>query len=180
VSESNKVRQVFKSTRHCKKVARELLEGIFVSEILRPSKRLWIVSPWIGDIPIIDNRSGSFWALDVSWAQKRIRLREVLLRIVQNGGVVTMVTRPPENEASVNQKLQRDMDARGLSKSFELIHTDKDLHNKGLLGEDFYLMGSMNFTYNGLEILGETLKLDRHSRRVAEARYAFKTEYTET
>ena len=178
MSPSNKVRQVFKSSRHCKKVARELLEGIFVSEVLKPSQRLWIVSPWISDIPIIDNRSGSFWALDVSWAQKQIRLREVLLRIVQNGGVVTMVTRPPENEITVGQRLQREMDARGQSEGFELIHTDEDFHSKGLLGEDFYLMGSMNFTYNGLEINDETISLDRDRQRVAEARYVFENEYT--
>ena len=33
---------------------RELLEGTFVSELLMPSESVWLVSPWITDIDILD------------------------------------------------------------------------------------------------------------------------------
>ena len=39
---------------------RELLEGIFVAELLVPSESIWLVSPWISDIDILDNRCGQF------------------------------------------------------------------------------------------------------------------------
>ena len=41
----------------------DLLQTIFASEIVAPSSRLWIVSPWISDIPVVDNRANSFTSL---------------------------------------------------------------------------------------------------------------------
>ena len=34
----------------------DLLQMLFLSELLAPSRCLWLVSPWISDIPVIDNR----------------------------------------------------------------------------------------------------------------------------
>jgi hypothetical protein len=47
------------------------------------------------------------------------------------------------------------------------------LHEKGLLGDDFYLSGSMNLTYGGVELLEETVKFDTAPEVVADARLVY-------
>ena len=54
-----------------------------------------------------------------------------------------------------------------------LLNEAEDLHEKGLLGDDFYLSGSMNLTYGGVELLEETVKFDTAEDVVAEARLVY-------
>ena len=35
----------------------DLLQTIFAALLLSPSRNLWLVSPWISDIPVLDNRT---------------------------------------------------------------------------------------------------------------------------
>ncbi|MFN8765058.1 MAG: hypothetical protein ACK5ZC_11340, partial [Pirellulaceae bacterium] len=51
------------------------------------------------------------------------------------------------------------------------------LHLKGLLGQDYYLSGSMNLTYNGVEINHEGVSLNRSPEAIAEARIHFQENY---
>ncbi len=44
------------STRHIP----DLLQAIFVAELISPSRDIWIISPWISDIPVIDNQTNRF------------------------------------------------------------------------------------------------------------------------
>jgi hypothetical protein len=43
------------------------------------------------------------------------------------------------------------------------------LHEKGLIGENFYLRGSMNFTYSGIYINDEHIELTTEPDQVARA-----------
>jgi hypothetical protein len=52
----------------------DLLEAAFVAELISPGSRLLVVSPWITDFPILDNRAGRFTHLDTQWGASRIRL----------------------------------------------------------------------------------------------------------
>ena len=54
-----------------------------------------------------------------------------------------------------------------------MIREAQDLHEKGLLGDDFYLSGSMNFTFGGVELLEEAVKFDTAEDAVAQARLVF-------
>jgi hypothetical protein len=49
----------------------------------------------------------------------------------------------------------------------------EDLHEKGLLADDFYLAGSMNLTYGGVELLEETVTFDTAADVIAQARLVF-------
>ena len=42
----------------------DALQCVFVSEVLVPSTPLWIITPWISDVPIIDNRAGPIQRAD--------------------------------------------------------------------------------------------------------------------
>ncbi len=39
------------------------------------------------------------------------------------------------------------------------VHMSDELHEKGLLGDDYYLSGSMNFTVTGIQINEEVVHL---------------------
>ena len=71
-------RRIYKSLHHATHEARDLIEAIFASELIRPSQRLWLVSPWISDLPVIDNTSESFSGLDPDWGARPVLLSEVL------------------------------------------------------------------------------------------------------
>ena len=165
-------RHIHKSSWRCQDEVRELLQAIFVGEMLAPSKCLWLVSPWISDIPIIDNRAGAFDALDSSWGPRTLRLGEVITRSLQIGTTVVVATRPvPHNRPFLAQLASAASEA-GVTSSL-LLNEAEDLHEKGLLGDDFYLSGSMNLTYGGVELLEETVKFDTAGDVVAEARLVY-------
>jgi hypothetical protein len=154
---------------------RELLEAIFVSELLMPSESVWLVSPWITDIDILDNRCGQFSSLVPTWGLRRIRLSEIFAKIMEQSQVF-VVARPDTHNESFLQRI-RDL-SRASDKSDNLnIGIHDTLHLKGLLGQDYYLSGSMNLTYNGVEVNDEGVSLDRSPESVAQARIHFKENY---
>ena len=51
-----------------------LLQALFSAELLVPSRRLWLVSPWISDIPILDNTAAGFSMLGPLWGRSWVRL----------------------------------------------------------------------------------------------------------
>jgi hypothetical protein len=151
---------------------KELLQAIFVGEMLAPSRCLWLVSPWVSDIPIIDNRTGAFDALDSSWGPRVLRLGEVIARALRIGTTVVVGSRPLRHNRPFLSQLSTAASELGVSSSL-LINEAEDLHEKGLLGDDFYLSGSMNLTYGGVELLEETVKFDTAQDVVAQARLVY-------
>ena len=57
------------------------------------------------------------------------------------------------------------------------VEISDTLHLKGLLGKDYYLSGSMNLTYSGVEINHEGISLNRSPEAIAEARIHFQENY---
>jgi len=51
------------------------------------------------------------------------------------------------------------------------------LHTKGLVGDNYRLFGSMNFTFNGIEINDESLHLDSNPESVARSLAEFEQQY---
>jgi hypothetical protein len=165
-------RHIHKSSWRCQDEVRELLQAVFVGELLAPSRCIWLVSPWISDIPIIDNRAGAFDAMDSTWGPRQLRLLDVLQRSLAVGTSVVVATRPlPHNRPFLDQLAGR-VEGSGASDAL-VVHEAEDLHEKGLLGDDYYLSGSMNFTYGGVELLEETVKFDTADDVVAQARLVY-------
>ena len=165
-------RHIHKSSWRCQDEVRELLQAVFVGELLAPSLCIWLVSPWISDIPIIDNRASAFDAIDSAWGPRQLRLLDVLQRCLAVGTWVAVATRPlPHNRPFLDQLRGRAEQCGALDAL--VVHEAEDLHEKGLLGDDFYLSGSMNFTYGGVELLEETVKFDTSDDVVAQARLVY-------
>lgn len=154
---------------------REIIETILIAELVAPSESLWLVSPWITDLEILDNRAGQFSSLVPNWEPRRILLSEVFAALALRSRV-HVIARPVDH----NQPFLRKM--RDLAEAFEgdrrpHIATSETLHLKGLLGQDYYLSGSMNLTYGGLETNDEGITLVRDFETAAKMRLHFVSSY---
>ncbi|MFG1757036.1 phospholipase D-like domain-containing protein DpdK [Micromonospora echinofusca] len=149
-----------------------LLQAVFIGELLAPSEEIWIVSPWISDIGVVDNTDGAFTGLEPSWGARHVRLSEMLLRLAARGTRVFVEVRPDEHNARFLQRLQQNETANRVQ-----VRRSPVLHEKGLLGDAYLLNGSMNFTYNGVQLLDEWVRFDTDPRAIAEARLAFRARW---
>ena len=132
----------------------DLLQTLLVTELLSPSRRIWLVSPWVSDIPVLDNSTGSLAAAAPSAPSRRLRLSEVLSRLAESGSDVNVITRKGEaHNAHFLTAL------RALTNQVA-VHEHAELHLKVLASDRFVLSGSMNFTNYGLAKNVERVTLD--------------------
>lgn len=150
----------------------DLLQSIFVSELIYPSECLWIVSPWISDIPIIDNKANQFIYLNPDWAKKLVRFSEVITNLIQFGAKIHIATRPESHNELFVQRLKTQIEA--IEKEDQLrVHFQENLHEKGILGDSFYLSGSMNFTFNGITLNEEKVIFSINKEKINEEKFLF-------
>ena len=135
-------------------VPTEFLQSLFVAELIRPSSRIWISSPWINDIDLIDNTARQFGTLVPSWPASWIRLSDVICALLdRQSEVVIIANYDPHNVEFLSRVgLLREMHPDRL----HIIQT-AGVHEKGILTDNFTLDGSMNFTYRGVNINQEYL-----------------------
>lgn len=158
---------------------RDLLESLFVAELLAPGPEIWLVSPWVSDLELLDNRSGAYSALDPHWPKRHITLAELLAFALKTNDAtkVRVVTRSDRHNAKFCERLRRlsDLDGTGTRLS---IASDKDkLHSKGLIGTAFAMNGSMNFTRNGVAAFDEMVQFETAPQRLAQLRVNFHHNY---
>lgn len=144
-------------TRFGRRQAADLLQNVFAAELVSPSRCIWIVSPWISDIPVLDNRAAGFSSLAGEWERSRIRLSTVLGWLLKAGTTVHIATR--SGESASDDFVARMQGLGGTGSPRLKIHLRDTLHEKGILTDGFYLGGSMNITYNGIQINDEFLSL---------------------
>lgn len=149
-----------------------LLEALFVAELLSPSRCIWLVSPWISDIAVIDNSAGTFSALN-HVRLGEVRLAEVLSLIALKGATVVIATTPDPHNTTFIGRLEANFERLHVSDRL-LVHVDKSdkLHEKSLIGDDFVLDGSMNFTYHGVHLREESIRFENDPSAVRDARVA--------
>ena len=130
------------------------LQSLFVAELIRPSPRIWISSPWISDIPLVDNTARQFGSLVPSWPASWIRFSVVLGTLVDRGSEIVVITNYDRNNVDFLSRLEL-LDEINPGQ----VHVIKTatVHEKGILTDNFTLDGSMNFTYRGVNINQEYL-----------------------
>ncbi|GAA2607321.1 phospholipase D-like domain-containing protein DpdK [Streptomyces axinellae] len=120
------------------------LSAVLMAEMLNPSREVWLVSPWITDVTVVDNSHGAYDAFFGDVPPSSWRLSDTLLRIARGGARVSVITRPdPHNEVF----LRRIESSRLTGVK---VWRDPDVHEKTLCGQEWILTGSMNFTVRGL------------------------------
>ncbi|GAA5192472.1 hypothetical protein GCM10023322_52140 [Rugosimonospora acidiphila] len=151
----------------------DLMQNLLVSELLYPSRELWVLSPWIADIVVIDNGAAQFSTLLPGLPARGIRLTEVLIELAQRGSEVRVLTLDDVRNTTVQLRL-RDAAASG-PHPLHLIRST--LHAKGILGDRFHLSGSMNFTYRGQQVNDEGITVTTEPDIIAKVRIDYNTKY---
>lgn len=165
-------RQFLQTAADARNSVRELLQAIFAAELLAPSRCIWIVSPWLRDVPVLDNTTASFLSLCPEFPRSEVRLSRVLRELLARGTHVVIATRPDSGNRQVLAGLGDSRRNEGF-----VFHERRDLHAKGIIGDRYSLIGSMNLTYNGLEHLTEMLSFQTDRAEVEHLRLAFRSEY---
>ncbi len=148
----------------------DLLQTLFISALIEPSPCIWLVSPWITDIPILDNRADSFSDFNPDWPRSYVRLSQVLVQLTEFGTTVHVATRPD----SLNAPFLEQLNAHRVGGVKRLCtHSVEELHEKGILAQRYYLAGSMNLTMNGIELLEEVVRLETSNEVLAVLRIQF-------
>ncbi len=163
-------------TRACAHQIPDLLQVIFTSELICPSRQLWLVSPWISDIPLLDNTDFAYRALQPAWPRGQIRLSAVLARLAELGTAVHVVLSNAPHNAFIRATFRR-VSREAARRMF--LYTDDMNHSKGILGDRFFLSGSMNLTLNGIGHLGETVSFHVAPSVIAEARIEFQARWSQ-
>jgi hypothetical protein len=165
-------RRIFKSVITSRKVIQELITLMMVSELVDPGSAVWIVSPWITDVPLLDNRAGSIDAINPEWGHKEIRLADIAVQLMAGGTEVKIVTRPDDHNKVFLRRLA-DAAAAAAVRNLLTITERVRLHTKGILTRRGLMLGSMNLTYSGLDLNDEVITYDTDPQALASARVAF-------
>lgn len=135
------------ATSHTRDVPREFLQSLFAFELLGPSRPLWVVSPWISDVALIENSARQFTALCPGWPATQVRLFRIIEALLDRGGEVNVVVNNDQHNDVFLQRL--DGLAEEYSEAARWRRTPF-LHTKGIVSEHFCLEGSMNLTHSGV------------------------------
>ena len=153
---------------------KETLSNLIISSSIAPSE-LWLVSPWLSDFDLLDNRSGDWSALNPGWGARRVRFSELLLFAIEAGCNLNLVTNYDRINDSFEERLRQAINEPG---SFRVVKSEK-LHTKGFLSNDYFLAGSMNFTYSGTHKNEEQVVLNIDKDTILEAKLEFEDLYGE-
>lgn len=168
-------RRIFKSAVTSQNLIRELLQLMLLGELLAPGgERAWFVSPWISDIVLFDNRAGGFATINPEWGHREIRLIEVATDLMARGTSLGIATSFDDHNDPLIDALTMSADEAGLADRLCIVRR-QHLHTKGVLLKRGLLTGSMNLTYNGLELNDEVVVYDTTPKTLAEARLNFES-----
>jgi phosphatidylserine/phosphatidylglycerophosphate/cardiolipin synthase-like enzyme len=168
-------RRIFKSSITSQNLIRELLQMMLLGELLAPGgSRAWLVSPWISNVVIFDNRAGGFTSVNPEWGNRQIRLIEIASDLMSRGTPLGIATNYDEHNNSFLASLSNVAEEAGLADMLTIVQREH-LHIKGVLLKRGLLTGSMNLTYRGLELNDEMVVYDTDLRTLAEARLNFQS-----
>jgi hypothetical protein len=142
-----------------------VLRAVLLSEMLAPSPLIWLVSPWITDVDVIDNSAGEFDAVFGDDSVTVCRLSDALARINAAGARIHVVTRPDTHNEPFLYRLKA-VAPRGRLKVIQA----PEVHEKTLCGQEWLLTGSMNFTIRGMTVNDEAVTYSQGGPEPGQAR----------
>lgn len=136
----------------------DCLSSLFALELMSPSHIVYLFSPWISDVLLLGNSFGQFRAAIPEFSEDDVSLAGLLNVLTERGTQVRLLCRP-------DQPHTEDF-LRKLSSAIKVKRVET-LHEKGLISEHFYLRGSMNFTFSGVNLNDEHVELTTEPHQVA-------------
>lgn len=148
----------------------EMLAALFSAELAAPGRCLWLVSPWVSDVEVLDNSAGTYSALS-RFGHRPIRLTEVLVTLASAGTYVVVATTPDSHNDLFLHRLELlKLDLRVADRIDVVVDKTGKLHTKALTGDGYTVAGSMNITYTGINLREEQVELHTEDSYVAQAR----------
>jgi phosphatidylserine/phosphatidylglycerophosphate/cardiolipin synthase-like enzyme len=151
---------------------RDVLAAALLSELCSPSDELWLVSGWVSDLVVIDNAARQFEAVLGPDPRSSMTLSEVLGEFTRRGTQVHVAVRKVPHNDVFTERLRRRSDTAALH-----LYSSEDLHEKLIVGQDWLLAGSMNFTWNGTQVNEESMELQLDQGEAARHRLELRTRW---
>jgi phosphatidylserine/phosphatidylglycerophosphate/cardiolipin synthase-like enzyme len=163
-------RVIRKSRAHSAGEVLEMLGALFSAELVEPSRCVWLVSPWVSDVEVLDNSAGMYSTL-TRFGRRPIRLIEVLVTLAAEGAFVVVATTPATQNDTFLRRLEGlRKDLRVEDRIRVVVDHSGKLHTKALTGDDYAVAGSMNINYTGIHLREEQVELRTDESYVAQAR----------
>lgn len=153
-------------------VLKDCLISLFAIELLKPSKEIYLISPWVSNSPLLDNRHGAFDCLFPQISSSVIRLADVLETMADQGSRVRLICDLQDE----NTRRFRDQLGSRTRINFRQLYNN---HEKGLFTDHLYLHGSMNFTFRGIHINGECIRITTSPSYVKQAMLSARARWEE-
>ena len=134
---------------------------------------LWLVSPWVTDFDLLDNRSNNWSNLNPSWGARKVRFSELLIFAVESGCRLNLVT----NNDHINDAFISRLKTAITEPELMSVIRSKKVHTKGFLTASLWLAGSMNFTYSGTHVNQEQVQLNISKDTIFEMKLEFEKTY---
>jgi hypothetical protein len=140
----------------------QLLANVWVAEAIRPGEFLVIASPVLSDCPALDNRGGEFSTWDSRWGERVLRLSELVLRVLSQGGSTWLITRRQAD--GPNRFLCRIRESAGEAGFAARLRTAEvdTLPAAGVFGVGYSVTGAIAFADSGPDFLGEAISFEFH------------------
>ena len=156
------------------KAITDLIQSIFITELINPSKEIWFAFAWISNIDILDNTTRKFNSSHPEWPATHIKLDFILSSLLSTGtNLRFIIRRDGHNNYFIDKlnKLKKDY--------FDQLKwiIEPDFHLKGLVGEDYSLSGSMNLTNRGISSNDEHIIFRTHPSVVSQHRIELKEKW---
>lgn len=150
----------------------DVLATALLSEMCSPGAELWLVSGWVTDVTVIGNSSGQFDAILGPESRASMTLSNALGELARRGTHLHVAVREDPHNRTFVERLSRVAAPGTLS-----LYSSPDLHEKILVGWNWVLKGSMNFTWNGTHRNEESMTFEASLKEAARQRLELRTRW---
>ncbi|WP_045820824.1 phospholipase D-like domain-containing protein DpdK [Williamsia herbipolensis] len=151
---------------------RDVLAAALLSELCSPCDEFWLVTGWVSDVVVIDNETRQFDAVLGNNPSSNMTLSEVLGELTRRGTEIHVAVRRVDHNEAFVERLSRSSIPNLLH-----LHSGEHLHEKLMVGGDWLLTGSMNFTWNGTRVNEESMELQLDQAEAARHRLELRTRW---
>ena len=150
----------------------DVLTAALLSELCSPSSEFWLVTGWVTDITVIDNHIRQFDAVLGPDSRSTLSLSEAFALLTHRGTHVHVAVREDPHNVTFVDRLRRACASDQLH-----LYSSPELHEKIMIGWNWVLKGSMNFTWNGTQLNEEALDFQVDPAHAARQRLELRTRW---
>lgn len=150
----------------------DVLTAALLSELCSASSEFWLVTGWVTDITVIDNHIRQFDAVLGPESRSTLSLSEAFVLLTQRGTHVHVAVREDPHNVTFVDRLRRACASDHLH-----LYSSPELHEKIMIGWNWVLKGSMNFTWNGTQLNEEALDFEVDPAKAARQRLEVRTRW---